>query len=155
MSNRILEEAILNGEKFLMDFTEHALERSDQRLEEEDVKKFIITLEKLAERIFSFGEFYERLVTRDFFSDKVVVFSVQETDEIDFDCSDIAIEYSSKIVVVTLFHQAEQFRQNRNERVVIIDQNNNFVNDEEAVSYNEYLFWFKQTFKRMPKEDKK
>jgi hypothetical protein len=141
----------LGMKKYLMEFLFHSLERTDDRIEIEDVSKIIKTLEKLAEEDFLFGKYNERLVVRDFNRDKSLVYLVEETDEFDFHRLDDAIAYTDKITIITLFHHAEEFRQDRSQKVVIIDKQNKFVNNEVALSYEEYEAWFKETFNRKPK----
>ncbi|OIK14562.1 hypothetical protein BIV60_11385 [Bacillus sp. MUM 116] len=134
----------LNQKEFLVDFSEHAMLRTEQRLEETDVQDFVNTLHKLAEEDFAFGMYGEMLVVRDFYKNKALVYVLDRTDKNDFDICDEAIDFKSKITIVTLFHDAKAFKQSPTQRVVVIDGENQFIDDETAISYSEYLEWVKE-----------
>lgn len=131
----------LNGKDFLLDFSEHSLERSDQRFEDIDINQFLNTLNKLAQQSFQFGRYDEPLVVRDYCNNKVLVYSLSKTDEFDFERLEEALDFEDKVCIITLFHNAYTFKQNPKHRVIIIDKNNNFLNDEAAIAYEEYLEW--------------
>jgi hypothetical protein len=147
--NNVFGIVKLGNKEFLMEFVNHSLQRTDQRLELNEVDEFIKTLEKLAEEDFQFGTYNERLVVRDFHQNKALVYTLEETDE--FDRLDAATDYEDKITIITLFYDAEPFRQDRTQRVVVIDEQNKFVDNEGALTYDEYESWFKETYKRKPK----
>ncbi|MDQ8734241.1 hypothetical protein [Paenibacillus sp. LHD-38] len=135
-----------------MEFDKHFFKRINQRVEDVNADEYKVTFEVLADYDFIFGKHFERLVVRDFSRKKMFVYSLDITDDDDRDRLPEAKNYKEKIYLITCFHDAESFSQIRSQRVVIISEDGQLYNSEEAIPYKEYRNWFFSVYKRYPKE---